>query len=229
MARKARRIVPGLPLHVMVKATPGRIVFPDDESKLSYLAWLRDAARQYRLAIHAFVLLPTHLNILVTPENSESLARTMQSLGRRYTQSFNQIHKTSGTIWSDRYQSSIVDPQNYLLNCQKYIELLPVYEGLVNRPEDYMWSSYRIHVGKEINPGLIDASPFWNLGNTPFERQMNWQLFVDEGLSIRDLEVITNSLKRQGITATDDFVLQGSTRVLHIDAPKKRGRPKVVQ
>ena len=132
MARKARRIVPGLPLHVMVKATPGRIVFPDDESKLSYLAWLRDAARQYRLAIHAFVLLPTHLNILVTPENSESLARTMQSLGRRYTQSFNQIHKTSGTIWSDRYQSSIVDPQNYLLNCQKYIELLPVYEGLVS-------------------------------------------------------------------------------------------------
>lgn len=229
MARKARLIIPGVPLHVMVKGLPNLAIFPNDESKLTYLAWLRDAAREYQLAIHAYVLLPTQLNLLVTPKSTESLSRTMQSLGRRYTQYFNQHHQKEGSIWAGRYKSSIVDPQNYLLNCQKFIELMPVVEGLVTKPEDYLWSSYRIHVGKEPNYGLTDAPSFWNLGNTPFERQMNWKNFIDEGLTAKETEVITHSISSQGITGTSDFLTSASTKVLTYVAPKRRGRPKKVQ
>ena len=229
MARKARLILPGVPLHVMVKGLPNLAIFPNDESKLTYLAWLRDAAREYQLAIHAYVLLPAQINLLVTPKSSESLSRTMQSLGRRYTQYFNQMHQKDGSIWAGRYKSSIVDPQNYLLNCQKFIELMPIAEGLVSRPEDYLWSSYRIHVGTDPNYGLTDASSFWNLGNTPFERQMNWKHFIDEGLTVKEIEVITHSIFSQGVTGTSDFLTGSSSKVMPYVAPKRRGRPKTVQ
>ena len=229
MARKARLIIPGVPLHVLVKGLPNLAIFPNDESKLKYLAWLRDAAKEYELAIHAYVLLPTQLNLLVTPKNPESLSRTMQSLGRRYTQYFNQMHHKEGSIWVGRYKSSIVDPQNYLLNCQKFIELMPVYQGIVSKPEDYLWSSYRIHVGKEPNYGLTDAPSFWNLGNTPFERQINWQPFKDEGLTGNDIEVITHSLASEKITGTADFLLGSQFKIQAYLAPKRRGRPNKVQ
>lgn len=218
-----------MPLHVMVKGLPDLAIFPTDESKLTYLAWLRDGAREYELAIHAYVLLPTQINLLVTPKSSESLSRTMQSLGRRYTQYFNQLHQREGSIWDGRYKSSIVDPNNYLLTCQKFIELMPQSNGLVVRHEDYFWSSYRIHVGKEPNYGLTDASSFWNLGNTPFERQMNWKNFVDEGLTVKEIEVITHSINSQTVTGTADFLMGAGSRSSSYVAPKRRGRPNKVQ
>lgn len=229
MARKARLVVPGVPLHVMAKGAVGLTVFPTDESKLTYLAWLRDAALEYQLDVHAYVLMPNFLHLLVTPFNDDSLARVMQSLGRRYTQYLNQHRQQTGTIWTGRYLSSVVDPQEYLLACQKFIELKPQSEGLVSRPEDYPWSSYRIHVGKDANYGLKDAAAFWNLGNTPFERQMNWKLYVDEGLTDQEAEVITNSLKSGRLTGQPDFLGEQKSRVVKLWTAKTRGRPKKVQ
>ncbi len=229
MARKARLVVPGVPMHVMAKGVDGLTVFPTDESKLTYLAWLRDAALEYQLDVHAYVLMPNYLHLLATPSHEDSLARVMQSLGRRYTQNLNQHRQQVGTIWSGRFLSSLVDPQEYLLVCQKYIELRPMVEGLVSRPEDYPWSSYRIHVGKEANYGLKDAPAFWNLGNTPFERQMNWKIYVDEGLTSAEKEVITNSLKSGLITGHADFLGDIKSRMVSPWVPQKRGRPKKVQ
>lgn len=216
-------------MHVMAKGVDGLTVFPTDESKLTYLAWLRDAALEYQLDVHAYVLMPNYLHLLATPSHEDSLARVMQSLGRRYTQNLNQHRQQVGTIWSGRYLSSLVDPQEYLLVCQKYIELRPIVEGLVSRPEDYPWSSYRIHVGKEANYGLKDATAFWNLGNTPFERQMNWKIYVDEGMTSSENEVITNSLKSGLITGQADFLGDFKSRMVNPWILKKRGRPKKVQ
>lgn len=229
MARQARRLIPGFPLHVMASGRAGLTIFPTDESKLAYLAWLRDAAKEYQLAVHAYVLMPNDLHLLVTPASEESLARTMQSLGRRYTQFFNQLNKFSGTIWADRYKSSIVDPNSYLLICQKFIELNPVLSDLVSRPEDYPWSSYRIHVGKEPNYGLIDVPAFWNLGNTPFERQMNWSKFVEEPLSEVELKVITNSITSGMPTGELGISSNLSSKMGNVRPSKARGRPKRVQ
>lgn len=229
MARQARIVFPGLPMYVMVRGAAHQNVFQSDEAKRVYLAWLRTAASQYRLAIHGYVLLPNEFHLLATSPDETSLARTMQSLGRRFTQYF---HKNGeglgqGSIWDGRYRSSPVDPQNYFLISQRYIETLPIERGLVSRAEDYPWSSYKIHVGKEPNYGLTDGTPFWNLGNTPFERQMNWKTFVEEGNTVSEKEVITNSLISKRLIGTSDFLI--GQRVVQIGLPTKRGRPKKVQ
>jgi putative transposase len=67
----------------------------------------------------------------------------MQSLGRRHVRYFNQVYQRSGTLWTGRFRSCVVDADAYLLTCQRYIELNPVRAGMVACPEDYHWSSYR--------------------------------------------------------------------------------------
>jgi len=179
VARKARSITSGQVYFVMLRGLPQLTVFGSDESKLAFLAWLRDAAKHYKLVIHAYVILPNQAQLLVTPSEIDSLAKTMQSLCRRFTQLFNQAHRHQSTIWAGRYFSQMLLDSDHL-EFQKKIELSPLKEHLVQRLEDYPWSSYKIHTGKEANYGLQDLVAFWNLGNTPFERQGHWERYVSE-------------------------------------------------
>ena len=57
MARLQRVVLPGYPLHIMVRGHNSKDIFISDEEKKSYLEWLKDAAREYELAIHAFGLM----------------------------------------------------------------------------------------------------------------------------------------------------------------------------
>jgi putative transposase len=58
-------------------------------------------------------------------------------------QYINKTYKRTGTLWDSRYKSSLVHAEDYLLSCQRYIELNPVRAGMVDDPAAYPWSSYR--------------------------------------------------------------------------------------
>ena len=57
---------------------------------------------------------------------TSSIPKAMQSVGRRYVQYINKTYHRSGTLWEGRYKASIVDAEDYLLACYRYIELKPV-------------------------------------------------------------------------------------------------------
>jgi putative transposase len=69
----------------------------------------------------------------------------MQAMGRTYVQRLNARYNRTGTLWEGRYKASLVQPDECLLTCQRYIELNPVRAGMVAAPGDYPYSSYRHH------------------------------------------------------------------------------------
>ncbi|MBU3612629.1 transposase [Polynucleobacter sp. MG-27-Goln-C1] len=227
MARQARTIIPGQAMHVMVRGNNREVLFFNDADRRIYLDWLREAAKQFGSAVHAFALMPNHVHLLMTPQNADSLAKTMQSLGRRYAQYFNQQHHRSGTIWEGRYRSSLIDP-DYFLRCQRYIELNPVRAGFESSPQDSTWTSFASHIGGNAEPWLVDHQHFWKLGNTPFERQMTWAGFVKEGAPHWEDRQITEALVRSKPWVSDIFA-----KKLFKDDPDQtliryRGRPKKI-
>jgi putative transposase len=104
--------------------------------------WLDERSREYGVAIHGSVFMTNHVHLLFTPEDSDSVSRMMQSLGRGYVRYFNRSYKRSGTLWEGRFKSCVVDADAYLLICQRYIELNRVRASMVETPEDYHWLSY---------------------------------------------------------------------------------------
>lgn len=225
MARQARTIIPGQAMHVMVRGNNRETLFFNDSDRRTYLDWLREAAKQFGSAVHAFALMPNHVHLLMTPQNEDSLAKTMQSLGRRYAQYFNQQHHRSGTIWEGRYRSSLIDP-DYFLRCQRYIELNPVRAGFESNPQDSTWTSFASHIGGNAEPWLVDHQHFWKLGNTPFERQMTWAGFVKEGAPHWEDREITEALVRSKPWVSDIYaksVLKDNPDQVLI---RHRGRPK---
>lgn len=145
MPRRKRVCPAGYPVHIVQRGNNRQVCFAADADMAAYANWLKEAAAKYGLAIHAWVLMTNHVHLLVTPGSDTSVSQSMQFLGRCYVRYFNYRYRRTGTLFEGRFKSSIVQTDNYLLACQRYIELNPVRAGMVSDPADYVWSSYHAH------------------------------------------------------------------------------------
>jgi putative transposase len=143
MARLPRYFVKGVPLHIILRGNNREPIFGNDEDCQFFKESLLDAAKRHELSIHAYVFMTNHIHLLASPGTEESVPKTMQSIGRRYVQYFNFRYKRTGTLWEGRYRATVVDAEDYLFECMRYIELNPARAGMVAHPVDYAWSSYQ--------------------------------------------------------------------------------------
>lgn len=183
MPRKARMYLPGVPCHVISRGNNRDACFYSDDDSLFYLTCLQGACQRYGVSLHAYVLMSNHVHLLMTPAREDGISKVMQSVGRRYVQYINMNYRRSGTLWEGRHKSSLVDAEDYVLACYRYIELNPVRAGMVEHPADYRWSSYRVMRGLTLG-GLwcrmrfTSVYPSMKIRNTkPIEHffERNWE------------------------------------------------------
>ncbi len=223
MARLPRLSAAGLPHHVIQRGNDRQVVFREDADYARYRGWLREVATTHALAVHAYVLMPNHVHLLVTPPTDTALSKAMQSLGRRYVRWFNDKYGRTGTLWEGRFRSTVIDADRYLLACSRYIELNPVRAGIVNSPELYRWSSYSHHAGVLVDPLVIDHPLVWALGNTPFERQLAYRRLFEVDLEAEFVQALRSATNRgRALSMSPDGRAAMSQ-------PRPRGRPRKVQ
>ncbi|MCA1324068.1 transposase [Herbaspirillum sp. alder98] len=225
MARLPRLVVPHQPHHIIQRGHDGLTIFRDADDYLHFLAWLKEAARQFKVAIHAYVLMPDHLHLLATPVDDQGLARMMQWIGRHYVPYFNQKVGRSGTLWQGRYRATVVDPELHLLAVCHYIELNPVRSGLVASPADYPWSSAMHHIGAKQDGLVTDHPRYWDIGNTPFDREIAYRQSLEEGLSQAHIDSITAATLKGWALGSDAFKQELERQTRRRVSPAKRGRP----
>ena len=180
MARRPRNIVVDYPYHIIVRGNNRQSIFIDDEDRRNYKDVLQAACSAHGLVVHAYVLMSNHVHLVATPTKAPALALVMQAVGRRYVRHFNRRHDRTGTLWEGRYRASIIQQDRYLLACQRYVEMNPVRARLVERPEAYVWSSHRHHLGLVHDPLVSPHNVYWGLGNTPFDREVAYRKLFDD-------------------------------------------------
>ena len=82
MPRKPRMYLPGAPAHVVQRGNNKEPCFFQDDDYRVYLAALRDAPARYGVAVHAYVLMTSHVHLLMTPATEDGISRLMQHVGR---------------------------------------------------------------------------------------------------------------------------------------------------
>lgn len=225
MARLPRLVVPHQPHHVIQRGVDRQVIFHDTADYLFFLDHLRDGAQRFKVAIHAYVLMPNHLHLLLTPADKEGLGRMMQWVGRHYVPYFNQKYHRSGTLWQGRYRAAVMDAERYLILCSRYIDLNPVRAGLVAHAGDYPWSSYQHHVGLKQDALLTDHALYWALGNTPFEREATYKRQIDEGLDEQAVRALGEATLKGWALGSDVFKNSLERQVNRRVSPSRRGRP----
>jgi putative transposase len=225
MARQPRLILPHQPHLILQRGNDNQTIFRDDEDYERFLDWLKECARLYKVAVHAYVLTPSQVILLATPSDQEGLALMMQKAGRHYVPWFNGKHGRSGTLFQGRFRTALVDAAPYLLACSRWVELAPVQAGLASDPRDYRWSSYAHHAGAHSDALVTDHTLYWSLGNTPFQREAAYTGLVEQGYGKEEGELIGTALAKGWPVGSHAFKAELEKKTKRQILPAKRGRP----
>ena len=225
MARQPRLILSNQPHLILQRGIDKQAIFRDDEDQQRFHAWLRECARLYRVAVHAYVFLPAQLVLLATPADADGLALMMQKVGRHYVPWFNKKYGRSGTLFEGRFRTSLVDAVPYLLACSRFLELAPVAARLAPSPADYRWSSHAHHAGVRPDALVTDHMLYWNLGNTPFQREAAYSELVQQGYGSEEGELIGTALAKGWPVGSHAFKAELEKKTRRQILPAKRGRP----
>ncbi len=214
MARQPRLDLPGIPQHIVQRGNNRLPCFLDDEDRRRYLTLLHEALRDTGCKLHACVFMDNHVHLLATPPEIGALALLMQKLGRSYVGQFNARHQRTGTLWEGRYKASLVDSQNYVLHCHRYIELNPVRAHMTDDPATYPWSSCADHCGLRQDAVLSPHPEYIALATTPQARAATYRQLLHETLSDDDLKAIRAHLQQQRALGRDAFraMVEAKTR-----------------
>jgi putative transposase len=225
MARLPRLVVPQQPHHVIQQGNDRQLIFREPEDYVRFLGWLRESAKEYKVAIHAYVLLPDSLQLLATPSDGDGLAQAMQRVGRYYVPWFNAKYGRSGSLFQGRFKTSVIDAPSYFMQCSQYIESAPVRAQLAGDALAYPWSSYAHHAGVRPDPVVTDHGLYWALGNTPFQREAAYKELGERPLTAAQLQVIEKAVLKGWPLGSEAFKLDLQNKAKRQVLPAKRGRP----
>ncbi len=191
MPRPRRGFIPDLSVHVIQRGHNRTSVFRDDADYLRFLAILRDVAPERGIRVHGYVLMTTHIHLIVTPNHKKALPETMRSLGSRYVPYYNRKYDCIGTLWTGRYRALLIEDEQYWWTCLRYIEQNPVRADMVRTPDCYRWSSYHAHALGQWPPWLTPHPIYTALGGTTQERQARYRRLCGEPVSDDDLSLLS--------------------------------------
>ncbi len=225
MPRRARTYLPGFPYHIVQRGNNREACFIATKDYQVYLDLWIECANRYGVSIHAWCLMTNHIHFLVTPERGDSISFAMKVIGSRYAQYFNKAYRRTGTLWEGRHKSSLVQSERYLLTCMRYIELNPVAAGMVDKPEQYRWSSYLSNAWGE--PGIITRhDEYLRLDRDEERRLHRYRALFCSAIDADDIHVIKSAAKHNRPVGDNRFCEHISARY-GIEFPRQtRGRPR---
>jgi putative transposase len=121
--------------------------FGSTGSRATFESALERVRQHYRLCVYGYVVMPEHVHLPVNEPEHGTLAQAMQSMTLRAVDPF----------WQARYYDFNVWSEHKFVEKLRYIHRNPVNRGLVERPEDWSWSSFRHYLSGETGPVEIES------------------------------------------------------------------------
>ena len=232
MARPLRLEQPGAVWHVTSRGNNRAAIFCDDADRVLFLDLLGETVKRSHFLVHEYTLMTNHYHLVIeTPETT--LSRGMKWLNQTYAQRMNKKYGRSGHFFQGRFGSELIEKEAYLLEVLRYTVLNPVRAGMVERPEDYRWSSYRAKLGPEPVPEWLCVNDtLSHFGNELAAQRDEYRKFVEAGASIEhspfDDLVARLFLGRQAWIERMQKLVDEEPRSSDHPAPQRyAGRPKV--
>ena len=146
MPYRATQFCAGEHYHVYNRGHSGQAVFLEPAHYLYFLhSWHRFLDGQ-AVEIVCYCLMPNHFHLLLHPQ-TDDLSRLLQPWLLSCAKTLNRWAGRSGQLFQGPFKAAHVGRNEYLLHLSRYLHLNPVVAGLVQRAEDWEWSSYRDVIG----------------------------------------------------------------------------------
>lgn len=110
------------------------------------------------VSLIGFCIMPNHFHLILRQERDTGITQFIQRVSNSFAHYYGLKNRQRGHIFEGNFKAVRVETDEQLLHLSRYIHLNPVTAYLVNKPEDYVYSSYRAYLGDEPSE-FINASP----------------------------------------------------------------------
>ena len=225
MPRPLRPVDDGLIYHVINRGNNRQKVFRKPADFQAFLQALADLKNRKPFELYGYCLMTNHIHLLLRP-TGVTISRIVQSLLVSHTQRYHKHYKSAGHVWQGRFKSPVIQNDEHLLTVLRYIEANPLRAAIVERAEDYPWSSYRARGAGQAEE-LLDRLPAYEeLSPYAKVRERLWEAKVHGPLDKATLQRIRRS-SATGLPYGADAWVARLAQKLDLDlAIRPRGRPK---
>ena len=221
MPRLARAVFANVPHHITQRGNRREDVFFDDDDRTIYLNWLGEYAAKFDVEVAAYCLMSNHVHLILIPSTEDGLQKLLKPLHMRYAQRLNRARLQQGHIWQGRYFSSALD-HDYFRAALRYVERNPVRARMVEKAEDYQWSSARGHCGL-VDDALLKARPAWR---KQWGDIGNWSHWLGEPDAEQTLLVLRRNAMMGLPCGSEKFIKSAEKLAGRRLRYKPQGRPK---
>lgn len=151
MPTMKRKWYPGAAYHVTARGNHKDNIFKYRADFVYYLSLMRETLDYYmydQYKVISYCLMSNHVHLLIKTRE-KPLGQFMCRLSSRYAKYYNKKYDYIGHLFQSRYFSEIIKSDAQMLETSRYIHLNPVNAKIVEKPEDYEWSSYSMYIGDE--------------------------------------------------------------------------------
>ncbi|UCB56589.1 MAG: transposase [Candidatus Omnitrophota bacterium] len=125
--------------------------------------------------IIAYCFMPTHFHLILEQLNENGISVFMSNILNSYTRYFNVKTKRKGPLWESRFQRILVETDEQLLHLTRYIHLNPVTAYLVDKPQDWKFSSYKEFL-QEDREKICNYSKVLEINSQNYKEFVNIQI-----------------------------------------------------
>ncbi len=173
MARLARIVIPHLPHHVTQRGNGRAQTFFGDDDYQLYLDLLRKHCTEAEVSIWAWVLMPNHVHLILTPQDADGIRRSLSKVHRAYAGRIHARMQRTGHFWQGRFGCVPMD-ETHLAAALRYVALNPVRARLVKQAVDWRWSSVHDQLSRKRRGTVTDTAPVR-------ERYPNFAALIEAG------------------------------------------------
>jgi putative transposase len=173
MARHHRVTFGGVVYHVCNRGSRKGPLFTSPEEYTAFVRLLADGRAKKPMRIIAYCLMPNHWHLLLWPEHDGDLSPFLHWITAMHAQRFRKATNTvgQGAVYQSRFEAVGVTDLIHLLNVWRYVERNPVKARLVERPEEWKWSS-AAH--------LLGGPQELTLDVAPISRPSEWLAIINQ-------------------------------------------------
>lgn len=217
MPRSARAAVGGLCYHVLNRGNARAEVFHKAEDYDAFLALFAPACDRLRMRILGWCLMPNHFHLVLRPYDDGDLSRWMQWLMTAHVRRNHRHYHGDGHVWQGRFKAFPIQADEHLLAVLRYVERNPLRASLVERAEQWRWSSLAF---RRRRPTLRFPSP------SPVKLPRNWCDLVNRPQSEAEVAAVRRSLERGTPLGGDVWRRRTADRLGLEHTLRPRGRPR---
>jgi len=139
----------------------------------------------------AYCLMQTHIHLILKQLAKNGIPKYMKDILNSYSRYFNIRHRRKGPLWESRFKSALVDSDEQLLHLTRYIHLNPSTAKLVEKPEDWKFSSYSEYLSRENNiTSFCQFNDILDIEPTSYRRFVNDRISYQRELTkIKNLKI----------------------------------------